>query len=210
MSNIANNEKIVNDDSVIKLDFRLVRDGCGYTPNEYKTIKKYLEEGRYKDAIEKIYQYAAEKEKSYNKQITGPENFLPLLSKYAFDKIEKFIVFTVDGSHRVIGEYVTSIGTANKALAHPRDIFKTAINDNATAIFIAHNHPSGSTVFSSEDNALTERMKDAGNLLGIDVLDHILVGYNDEKRQIFVRSSVGDNIYYGNIHNKSKEHENER
>mgnify|MGYP001458525418 CR=1 FL=1 len=197
-------KEIVEDNS----DFKLVRDGCGYTKDEYKIIENYLKEGMYKEVIEKIYQYALEKEKSYNKEIKCPKDFLPLLRKYAFEKQEKVIVFTVDNSLKVIGEYVASVGILNKSLMHPREIFKKAINDSANAIFIAHNHPSGIKEFSTEDIEITKKIENAGKIIDIELLDHILVGYNDEMKKIFIRSYKSSEIYLDNI--KNKEVSNER
>ena len=88
---------------------------------------------------------------------------------------EHFMVLTLDGAHAVIDSHITSIGTLNKTILHPRDVFRAAIKDNAAAVILAHNHPSGHTNPSKEDREGTERMVKAGRLLGINVLDHVIV-----------------------------------
>ena len=67
-------------------------------------------------------------------------------------------------------------GTINTSLVHPREVFKRALLNNASNIMVAHNHPSGDPNPSKEDIQITERLKEAGNLLGINLLDHIIVG----------------------------------
>jgi len=71
-----------------------------------------------------------------------------------------------------------SIGTVNASLVHPREIFKVALLCNASAVILAHNHPSGNPTPSHEDIDITNRLKKAGEILGIEVLDHIIIGDN--------------------------------
>lgn len=73
---------------------------------------------------------------------------------------------------------VISIGTLNSSLMHPREVFKIAILSNASKIMLAHNHPSGTSNPSLEDRLMTERIKDCGEMMGIELLDHIIVGDN--------------------------------
>lgn len=70
---------------------------------------------------------------------------------------------------------VVIIGTVNSSLIHPREVFKTSILSNASSVIIFHNHPSGDPTPSNEDKNITRRLKEAGQILGIDVLDHIIV-----------------------------------
>jgi len=99
---------------------------------------------------------------------------LPLLKRWKRQRQENFIAITLDASHSVIKVHHISKGTANKCIVHPRESFWPAIKDNAVAIIFAHNHPSGSTEPSMEDEKLTERLCMAGAILGIHVLDHII------------------------------------
>jgi len=89
---------------------------------------------------------------------------------------EHFLVVMVDNRHYVIGVNTVSVGTLNASLVHPREVFKPAILSNAAAVLLAHNHPSGDPSPSAEDLALTARLKQSGELLGIAVLDHIIIG----------------------------------
>ncbi len=88
---------------------------------------------------------------------------------------EHFIAITLDGASRVINTHIISIGTLNQSLVHPREVFYPAIQDRAAAIIIAHNHPSGQLCPSRADTQVTTRLKDAGKLIGIDIIDHIIL-----------------------------------
>ncbi len=90
-------------------------------------------------------------------------------------KKEYFCVFFLDTQNKITGKEVISIGTLNASLIHPRETFRTAILKNCCSVIVAHNHPSGSLEPSDEDLAVTKRLKDAGKLLGIEVLDHVIV-----------------------------------
>lgn len=89
---------------------------------------------------------------------------------------EHFLLFCLDSKNRIIHEEIVGIGIVDQCLIHPREIFKTAILNSSTAIIIAHNHPSGDIKPSIEDDKVTERIKDAGELIGIKLLDHIIIG----------------------------------
>jgi DNA repair protein RadC len=88
---------------------------------------------------------------------------------------EHFCVFFLNTQNRIISREIVSIGTLNTSLIHPRECFRTAILKNSAAVIFAHNHPSGSLEPSDEDMAVTKRLKDAGKLIGIEVLDHVIV-----------------------------------
>ena len=94
---------------------------------------------------------------------------------------EHLLALTVDTKNRLIGINTVSVGSLSSSLGHPREVFKAAILQNAAAIILAHNHPSGDPTPSSEDRALTERIKQASELLGIRLLDHIVVGDGTER-----------------------------
>jgi DNA repair protein RadC len=89
---------------------------------------------------------------------------------------EHFVVFFVDQKNWVIGMHTVSMGSLTASIVHPREVFKAAILANAAAIVCGHNHPSGDVQPSREDRASTKRLVDAGKLLGIEVLDHIIIG----------------------------------
>jgi DNA repair protein RadC len=101
-----------------------------------------------------------------------------LMDRLRFHLKEHFMVLHLDTKNQVIGEEVVSIGSLNASIVHPREIFKTALKRSAASIICAHNHPSGDPAPSREDIEVTARLVEAGKLLGVDVLDHIIIGDN--------------------------------
>ncbi|KAF5084808.1 hypothetical protein DSECCO2_74040 [anaerobic digester metagenome] len=89
---------------------------------------------------------------------------------------EQVIVCCMDNKNQPVSINVVSVGTLNSSLVHPREVFKTAILSNAANIILFHNHPSGDPEPSQEDIDITTRIKDAGKILGIELLDHIIIG----------------------------------
>lgn len=89
---------------------------------------------------------------------------------------EQFVVCGLDAKHHIIGLNVVSVGSLTVSIVHPREVFKPLILMNACALICAHNHPSGDPTPSPEDHALTARLREAGDLLGIKLLDHIVLG----------------------------------
>jgi DNA repair protein RadC len=89
---------------------------------------------------------------------------------------ESFFVLAVDGRHRLLSFRIVSTGSLQAAPVHPREVFGPAIREGAAAIVVAHNHPSGDPTPSAEDHAVTERLRQVGELVGIEVLDHLVVG----------------------------------
>jgi DNA repair protein RadC len=89
---------------------------------------------------------------------------------------EQFLVCCLDAKNASIGVNIVSIGTLTLSLVHPREVFKPAILLNAAAIIAVHNHPSGDPTPSAEDRTLTARLREAGELLGIRLLDHLILG----------------------------------
>jgi DNA repair protein RadC len=90
---------------------------------------------------------------------------------------EVFLALLLDGRNRLRAEVCVSEGTLTTALVHPREVFAPAIRDRAAALILVHNHPSGDPTPSSEDVALTERLRQVGEVVGIRVLDHVVVGH---------------------------------
>jgi len=101
---------------------------------------------------------------------------VPTLRWLSDEETERFVCVYLDGRNRVITSSVVSVGTLTASLVHPREVFRLAIALNAAAVVLAHNHPSGDPAPSPEDVALTARLREAGTLLGIRVLDHIVMG----------------------------------
>ena len=89
---------------------------------------------------------------------------------------EVLILLSLNTKNRVIGAFEVSRGSLNTSVVHPREVFKRALLQNADSIIIAHNHPSGNPEPSKEDIAITTRLQDVGKLVGIQLLDHLIVG----------------------------------
>lgn len=107
-------------------------------------------------------------------RIKHPTDVLPLIQHYADRKQEHFIVVSLNGAHEVMTTRVVTIGLVDQSHVHPREVFSDPITERASAIVLAHNHPSGQLVPSPEDLDVTHRIKVAGDILGIEVLDHVL------------------------------------
>src|SRR4030042_3263389 len=114
-----------------------------------------------------------------NKKITSPQDvaeiFIPILRD---DNKEKFIIVCLNSANKIIKHETISIGNLNSSVVHPREIFKFAIENSSASIILVHNHPSGNLEPSNEDIAITKKMVEAGKILNIEVLDHIIVGGN--------------------------------
>lgn len=91
-------------------------------------------------------------------------------------KKERFLVMLLDGKNRVIRDDMISEGSLTGSLVHPREVFNRAVRESAASIILVHNHPSGDPSPSEEDRELTHRLMESGELLGIRVLDHIIIG----------------------------------
>ena len=115
-----------------------------------------------------------------NRKIETPFDAYVLLKRFLEDSDrEKLLVVCLDTKNQPINICTVSVGTLNSSLVHPREIFKTAILSNSNQIMLAHNHPSGISAPSNEDKAMTSRIKDAGVILGIELIDHIITGSNE-------------------------------
>jgi DNA repair protein RadC len=110
-------------------------------------------------------------------QVRGPEDAHRLVKKQLEGQDrEHFLVILLSSKNAVIGIETVSVGTLNASIVHPREVLKPAVVNSAAAIVLAHNHPSGVPTPSQEDIAITKRIKKAGEILGIDVLDHVIIG----------------------------------
>ncbi len=89
---------------------------------------------------------------------------------------EKLIVCCLNSKNEPTSISIVSIGSLNSSIVHPREVFKTAVISNAASIIVAHNHPSGDTTPSKEDIDITERLKKSGQIIGIQLLDHLIIG----------------------------------
>lgn len=117
-------------------------------------------------------------EKPERKQILSPEDALFFLHQYEDKNQEHFFTLTLDGSKQLIAAHLVFIGTLNRSIFHPREVFTLACSDHADTIIIAHNHPSGQNEPSREDRLVTQRVLEAGKLMGIELLDHLIFSRN--------------------------------
>lgn len=101
-----------------------------------------------------------------------------LQEKLKREKKEHFIVLYLNARNQLAYEETISIGTLNASLVHPREVFKPAIDYSAVSIIVAHNHPSNNSEPSEDDIEITKRLVEAGDIIGIDIFDHIIIAKN--------------------------------
>lgn len=109
-------------------------------------------------------------------RFNSPEQLYEMFRYLKDEGKEHFITLHLDGKSRINCYETVSIGSLNQSIVHPREVFKTALLSNAAAIILIHNHPSGDPAPSNEDRNITARLKECGDLIGIKVLDHIIIG----------------------------------
>lgn len=106
---------------------------------------------------------------------------------FQFDDMTKehFCILTLSTKNQIIGAHIIFVGSLNASIVHPREVYQQAILNNAASIVAYHNHPSGDPTPSREDIEVTERLKKAGEIIGIQLLDHVIIG--DDERHISLR-----------------------
>ena len=110
------------------------------------------------------------------KEIRGPDDVVALVgARLRKEAREHFLVLLLNARHEVTGQETVSIGSLNASIVHPREVFRPAVLASAAATVLVHNHPSGDPEPSEEDLTITKRLVQAGELLGIQVLDHVIV-----------------------------------
>ena len=116
---------------------------------------------------------------SIDKKITSPKDIAEFFVPILRDELkEKFLVVCLNSANKVTKFEAVSVGSLNSSVVHPREIFKFAIENSSASIILIHNHPSGNLEPSNEDIAITKKLVEAGKILNIEVLDHIIVGGN--------------------------------
>jgi DNA repair protein RadC len=111
--------------------------------------------------------------------LVTPEDVLPLLADIRDQPKEHFLCLYLNGRNQLIHKEVVSIGSLSASIVHPREVFRLAVSTVAASVILAHNHPSGDVAPSQEDVELTRRLTQAGELMGINVLDHIIISAID-------------------------------
>ncbi len=140
------------------------------------------------------YQIVSERKLKSKVRIKASEEVFKLVKRYAKEKRELFILLTLNGANTVVSVSIVSIGIVNRTIIHPREIFSRAISDNAAAIIVCHNHPSGNVMPSEEDIDITKRICKAGEIIGIPLLDHVIFSnrnYTSLKREGFIQKARG-------------------
>jgi DNA repair protein RadC len=107
---------------------------------------------------------------------TSPSQIFTAFSFLKNETKEYFITLHLDGKNRIICMDTVSVGSLNQSIVHPREVFKTALLSSAASLVLIHNHPSLDPSPSAEDLSITRRLKEAGLLLGVHILDHIIIG----------------------------------
>lgn len=113
-------------------------------------------------------------------KVTSPEDIYDLYEeRFRYENVEYFFVVLLDTKNQIIGEVVASKGDLNKTIVNPREIFKIAIKRSCNSLMLVHNHPSGDSRPSKGDIQITRRLIECGEILGINILDHVIIGYNE-------------------------------
>ena len=108
-------------------------------------------------------------------KITGAQDVIPFLADIADKKQEYFVCISLNGAHEVIKKRIVTIGLVDRSQVHPREVYADVISDRAAAVVFAHNHPSGDLKPSNSDLKIHEQLAEAGKILGIRIIDHVIV-----------------------------------
>ncbi len=119
-----------------------------------------------------------EEQRHYDKRpkINSPEDVYRFLKELMPADKEIFYMLSLNTKNGVIAVRLISLGSLNANVVHPREVFKAALLDSASNIIVAHNHPSGDNTPSREDIEITKKLVESGNLIGIPILDHVIIG----------------------------------
>jgi DNA repair protein RadC len=119
-------------------------------------------------------EFARRRIKPEGARIVTPADLLPHVRHYADRKQEHFLCASINGASEILNIRVVSIGLIDRSPVHPREVFADALSDRASAVIVAHNHPSGGVEPSRSDTDITAQLKAAGEIVGIELLDHII------------------------------------
>ena len=165
--------------NVVELSNKILKkfSGDGLAKADIKDLKSTFGLGSAK-ACEIVACFELGRRLLQNKKSTivlSPKDVWEELKDIRGNKKEHFVIFFLDTRNQEIKRETISVGTLNASLVHPREVFEPAIQHLASHVIVAHNHPSGNTGPSEEDSEITKQLVDAGKILGIDVIDHIIV-----------------------------------
>lgn len=119
-------------------------------------------------------EFARRRIKPEGTKIEAPSDLLPLIRHYADRKQEHLISASINGANEIMNIRVVSIGLVDRTSVHPREVFADALSDRASSVIVAHNHPAGSLEPSAWDTEITKQLKAAGEVVGVELLDHII------------------------------------
>ena len=119
-------------------------------------------------------EFARRRIKPEGTKIETPADLLPLIRHYADRKQEHFISASINGANEIMNIRVVSIGLVDRTSVHPREVFADALSDRASSVIVAHNHPAGPLEPSAWDIEITKQLKEAGEVVGVELLDHII------------------------------------
>ncbi|MDR0404046.1 MAG: DNA repair protein RadC [Treponema sp.] len=111
--------------------------------------------------------------------VRTPEDVFSLIRHYGDRRQERFICISLNGAHEALAIRVVTVGLVNRTIVHPREVFSDPLQDRASAVCVAHNHPSGKLVPSEEDDEITFRLREAAGILGLNFLDHLIFSSED-------------------------------
>ncbi len=161
---------------VLALSSRLLKslDGQGATPT-LESLCKVDGIGPAKASlVVAAMEFARRRIRPRGMKIAFPPDVYPLIRHVSDRRQEHFLCVSLNGANEVIAVRTVSVGLVNRALVHPREVFADPITDRASAIIVAHNHPSGNLSPSQDDFDVTHQLKEAGKTLGIKLLDHLI------------------------------------
>lgn len=124
-------------------------------------------------------EFARRRIKPEGMKIETPSDVLPLIRQYADRKQEHFLAITINGANEVQNVRVISIGLIDRSPVHPREVFADAVAERASGVIVAHNHPAGGVEPSEADVNITKQLRDAGRIVGIELLDHVIFNRSD-------------------------------
>jgi DNA repair protein RadC len=124
--------------------------------------------------IKAAFEFVRRRVKPAGIKINSPKDILPLIQHYGDRKQEHFLSISINGANEVMSVRVVTIGLVNKTYVHPREVFADAIAERASSLIVAHNHPSGNLSPSPDDIRVTKQLKEASEILGLKLLDHII------------------------------------
>lgn len=156
-------------------------------PHKIQQFKCERFQGGFIMALFEKYHLEAVREKGryydISKKVTSPESAVEMIETleplFLNAPEEWFVALFLNTKNEYLNHEVISKGSLNASIVHPREVFKRALCYNAASIMVFHNHPSGNTTQSREDENITKRLVEGGNILGIHVLDHIIIAYGD-------------------------------